>query len=183
MPYAYLAVAVVGAVAVALSYRPIRREPLTVVSFVLASWTSELALQNIVWQVIATALFIEFGALGSWAGWLGLAFAVVGWVGLVGLGVSGLRAADVTAAALAEVRSDAFPVPTQPTAPAWGRWWRVTRAIPMKSRAVQATRNVDYWGDGRPRHRLDVYRSRLVPRKSAGDGVRPRWWMGHRRQA
>jgi acetyl esterase/lipase len=163
VPYAYLAVTVIGLLAVALSYRPIRREPLTVVSFTLASWTSELAFQNIVWQIIATVLFIEFGALDAWAGWLGLAFAVAGWIGLVGLGVSGLRAADVTAAALAEVRSADFPVPTQPTAPTWGRWWRVTRAIPMKSRAVQISRNVDYWGDGRPRHRLDVYRSRLAP--------------------
>ena len=25
------------------------------------------------------------------------------------------------------------------------------------------TRNIDYWGDGNPRHRLDVYRSRLAP--------------------
>jgi acetyl esterase/lipase len=167
VPYAYLAVTVVGAVAVALSYRPIRREPLTIVSFVLASWTSELALQNIVWQMLATALFIAFGALDGWAGWLGLAFAVAGWIGLLGLGVAGFRAADVTAAALAEVRSDVFPVPAEPTDPSWGRWWRVTRAIPMKSRAVQVTRNVDYWGDGRPRHRLDVYRSRLVPRENA----------------
>jgi acetyl esterase/lipase len=167
VPYAYLAVTVVGALAVLLSYRPIRREPLTIVSFALASWTSELALQNIVWQVIATALFIEFGALNAWAGWLGLAIALSSWVGLVGLGVSGLRAADVTAAALAEVRSDGFPVPTQPTPAVWGRWWRVTRAIPMKSRAVQVTHNVDYWGDGRPRHRLDVYRSRLVLREKA----------------
>ena len=167
MPYVYLAVTVVGAVAVALSYRPIRREPFTIVSFVLASWTSELALQNIVWQMVATALFVEFGALNAWPGWLGLAIAVVGWIGLLGLGVAGLRAADVTAAALAEVRSDAFPVPVTPTDPTWGRWWRVTRAIPMKSRAVRASRNVDYWGDGRPRHRLDVYRSRLVPREHA----------------
>ena len=167
MPFVYLAVTVVGAVAVALSYRPIRREPFTIVSFVLASWTSELALQNIVWQMVATALFVEFGALNAWPGWLGLAIAVVGWIGLLGLGVAGLRAVDVTAAALAEVRSDAFPVPVTPTDPTWGRWWRVTRAIPMKSRAVRATRNVDYWGDGRPRHRLDVYRSRLVPREHA----------------
>jgi acetyl esterase/lipase len=167
VPYAYLAVTVVGALAVALSYRPIRREPLTVVSFVMASWTSELAIQNIVWQMIATALFIEFGALDSWAGWLGLAFAVTGWIGLTGLALAGLRAADVTAAALAEVRSDAFPVPPRPTQPTWGRWWRVTRAIPVKSRAVDVTRNVDYWGDGHPRHRLDVYRSRLVPRERA----------------
>ena len=167
MPYVYLAVTVVGAVAVALSYRPIRREPFTIVSFVMASWTSELALQNIVWQLVATALFITFGALDAWAGWLGLAFAVAGWIGLLGLGVAGLRAADVTAAALAEVRSDGFPVPAKPSEPTWGRWWRVTRAIPMKSRAVRMTRNIDYWGDGRPRHRLDVYQSRLVPRDNA----------------
>jgi acetyl esterase/lipase len=167
VPYAYLAVTVVGALAVALSYRPIRREPLTLFSFAMASWTGELAIQNIVWQIIATALFIEFGALDNWAGWLGLAFAVTGWIGLAGLAVAGLRAADVTAAALAEVRSDAFPVPGQPTRPTWGRWWRVTRAIPVKSRAVEVTRNVDYWGDGHPRHRLDVYRSRLVPRERA----------------
>jgi acetyl esterase/lipase len=37
----------------------------------------------------------------------------------------------------------------------------------MKSRAVEATTNVDYWGDGLPRHRLDVYRSRLVRREKA----------------
>src|SRR3974390_3092271 len=101
VPYAYLAVTVVGAVAVALSYRPIRREPFTVFSFVMASWTSELALQNIAWQLVATAIFIEFGALDAWAGWLGLAFAVAGWIGLLGLGVAGLRAAGVPAAALA----------------------------------------------------------------------------------
>jgi acetyl esterase/lipase len=162
VPYAFLAVTFVGVVAVALAYRPIRREPLTVVSFACAWIAGELAFQNIVWQLIATAVFIEFGALHGWAGWLGLGFAVVGWIGLVGLGVAGRRAIDVTAAALDEVRTAAFPVPATPTDPTWGRWWRVTRAIPFKSRAVQATRNVDYWGDGRPRHRLDVYRSRLA---------------------
>jgi acetyl esterase/lipase len=185
VPYAYLAVTIVGAIAVALTYRPIRREPLTIVSFVMASWTGELAIQNIVWQLLATALFIQFGALDAWAGWLGLAFAVAGWAGLVGLAVSGLGAAEITAEALADVRSDTFPVPTQRTVPTWGRWWRVTRAIPMKSRAVQETHNVDYWGDGRPRHRLDIYRSRLVPRENApvvvyvhGGG----WVIGNKRE-
>ena len=162
MPYAYLAVALVGAASVGLAYRPVRREPLSLVSFIWASWTSEFAFQTIVWQVAATIVFIAFGALDGWAGWLGLCFAVAGWIGLVGLGVVGVRAADVTAAALAEVRSDALPVPTVPTPPTWGRWWRVTRAIPLKSRAIKASRNIDYWGDGRRRHRLDVYRSALV---------------------
>ena len=162
MPYAFLAVSLVGAAAVALAYRPIRREPFTVVSFVAGWIAGELAFQNIVWQVIATVLFVSYGALAGWAGWLGLAVAALGWVGLVGLGIAGLRARQVTTAALAEVRSPSFPVPAEPTASTWGRWWRVTRAIPLKSRAVEATTNVDYWGDGSRYHRLDVYRSRLA---------------------
>jgi acetyl esterase/lipase len=163
VPYAFLIVTLVGAVAVVLAYRPIRREPFTVVSFSLAWIAGELAFQDIVWQMVAAGVFIWFGALDGWAGWLGLAVAVVDWVGLLGLGIAGLRTARVTAAALDDVRAQTFPVPTAPTAPMWGRWWRVTRAIPLRSRAVEATRDIDYWGDGIARHRLDVYRSRLAP--------------------
>ena len=162
VPYAFLIVTLVGALAVVLAYRPIRREPFTVLSFSMAWIAGELAFQNIVWQIAATAVFIAFGALDNWAGWLGLAVAVLDWVGLFGLGIAGRRAAGVTAGALAEVRSGAFPVPTEPTAPTWGRWWRVTRAIPLRSRAIETTRNIDYWGDGSTRHRLDVYRSGLA---------------------
>jgi acetyl esterase/lipase len=163
VPYAFLIVTLIGAVAVALAYRPIRREPFTMLSFACAWIAGELAFQNIVWQLVATGLFIWFGALENWAGWLGLAVAVVDWVGLIGLGIAGRRAGRVTAAALGEVRNDAFSIPTEPTAPTWGRWWRVTRAIPFRSRAVRMTRNIDYWGDGNRRHRLDVYQSRLAP--------------------
>jgi acetyl esterase/lipase len=163
VPYAFLIVTLIGAVAVALAYRPIRREPFTVLSFTCGWIAGELAFQNILWQAVATGLFIWAGALSNWAGWLALAVAVADWVGLIGLGVAGRRAARVTAAALTEVRTPAFPVPLQPTAPTWGRWWRVTRAIPFGSRAVRVTRNVDYWGDGTKRHRLDIYQSRLAP--------------------
>ena len=100
MPYAFLIVTLIGAVAVALAYRPIRREPFTVLSFTCGWIAGELAFQNIVWQMVATGLFIWFGALSNWAGWLGLAVAVVDWVGLIGLGIAGRRAAGVTAAAL-----------------------------------------------------------------------------------
>ena len=167
MPYAFLAVTLVGAIAVAFAYRPIRREPFSIVSFAFAWIAGELAFQNIVWQVVATVVFVEFGALDGWAGWLGLAIAVVDWFGLFGLGLAGLRASDVAAAALDEVRTEAFPIPPAPTDPTWGRWWRVTRAIPFKSRAVQATRNLDYSGDHTRRHRLDIYRSRLAPPEQA----------------
>ncbi len=167
MPYAFLIVTLVGAAAVTLAYRPIRREPFTVVSFASAWIAGELAFQNIVWQMVATAIFISFGALEGWAGWLGLAVAVADWVGLLGLGIAGRRAAGVTAAALDDVRTDAFPVPREPTAPTWGRWWRVTRAIPFRSCAVQTISNIDYWGDGIRRHRLDIYHSRPAPPERA----------------
>ena len=181
MPYAFLIVTLVGAAAVTLAYRPIRREPFTVVSFASAWIAGELAFQNIVWQMVATAIFISFGALEGWAGWLGLAVAVADWVGLLGLGIAGRRAAGVTAAALDDVRTDAFPVPREPTAPTWGRWWRVTRAIPFRSCAVQTISNIDYWGDGIRRHRLDVYHSLSRPaREGSGHGLRPRRGLGHR---
>ncbi len=185
VPYAFLIVTLVGAVAVVLAYRPIRREPLTVLSFSLSWIAGELAFQNIVWQMVAAGVFIWFGALDGWAGWLGLAVAVVDWVGLFGLGIAGHRTGCVTAAALDDVRAQRFPVPTEPTAPTWGRWWRVTRAIPFRSRAVEATTDIDYWGDGIARHRLDVYRSRLAPPDKAPVMVYIHggaWMIGDKRQ-
>jgi acetyl esterase/lipase len=159
VPYIYLAVTLVGALGVLLAYRPIRHEPLSVPSFFVGWLVGELAVQNILWEVAATVVFGLFGAFTGWAGWLGLAIALVSWAGLVGLALSGRRAATVVAAALDEVRSDDFPVPTETVAPSWGRWWRVTQAIPLKGRSVKITKNIDYWGDGHKRHRLDIYHS------------------------
>jgi acetyl esterase/lipase len=167
MPYVYLGVTLLGALTVLLAYHPIRREPWTIPSFVSGWLCGEVSLQNIVWQVAATVVFAVYGAFHTWAGWLGLAVAVVSWAGLVGLAVTGHRAARVVRAALDEVRSDAFPVPTASVAPTWGRWWRVTQALPLKSRSTEAIRNIDYWGDGISRHRLDIYRSRLAPPSGA----------------
>ena len=160
MPYLYLGVTIIGAVEVVLTYRPLRREPWSVPSFVVGWLVGELAVQNIVWQVAATVAFGLLGAFKGWAGWLGVAVAAFSWAGLVGLAITGRRAAHVVDAALAQVRSGNFPVPTEAAVPTWGRFWRVTRAFPLKGRSVLATRNIDYWGDGEPRHRLDIYRPR-----------------------
>ncbi len=167
MPYIYLGVTAVGALVVLLAYRPVRKEPLTVLSFACGWLGAEVSLQNIAWQVVATVIFGVFGAFGNWAGWLGLAIAIASWAGLVGLAVSGRRAAGVVTRALDEVRSAEFPVSTERTAPTWGRWWRVTQAIPLKGRSVDTVKNIDYWGDGTRRHRLDIYRSRLTPPAAA----------------
>jgi acetyl esterase/lipase len=167
VPYIYLGVTLLGAVGLLLAYHPIRREPLTVLSFVAGWLEAEVAIQNIVWQVAATVVFGVFGAFKGWAGFVGLGIAAVSWAGLAGLAISGRRASRVVAEALAEVRSDTFPVPTEPIAPTWGRWWRVTQAIPLKGRNVRTTRNLDYWGDGHRRHRLDIYHSRVAPEGGA----------------
>jgi acetyl esterase/lipase len=185
VPYIYLGVTLLGGLGVLLAFHPVRREPLTVLSFFFGWVEGELAIQNIVWQVAATVVFGLFGAFDSWAGWLGLAVAVTSWIGLAGLAVSGRRAAGVVAGALDEVRSEAFPVTSERVAPTWGRWWRLTQAIPLKGRSVSASRNIDYWGDGVKRHRLDIYRSRVSP--SAGAPVMVyihggAWVIGEKRE-
>ncbi len=167
MPYIYLGVTLLGAIGVLQAFQPIRREPFTVFSFFTGWLVGEVAIQNIVWQVAATGVFGVFGAFKNWAGWLGLAVAIVSWAGLVGLAISGRRAAGVVQGALDEVRSDAFVISTERVAPSWGRWWRVTQAIPLKGRAVRTVKNIDYWGDGIRRHRLDIYHSRVAPDSGA----------------
>ena len=185
MPYLYLGLTVLGAAAVLVTYHPVRQEPLSVPSFVVGWLVGELPIQNIVWQVAATVAFGLFGAFKGWAGWLGLAIAACSWAGLVGLAASGRRADRVVDAALAEVRSVDFPVPAEAAAPGWGRFWRVTRAIPLKGRSVLASKNIDYWGDGLRRHRLDIYRSRLTPPADAPVMVYIHggaWVMGEKRE-
>jgi acetyl esterase/lipase len=167
VPYAYLAVTVIGAVGVINAYRPLRWEALSVVTFFGGWLVGELALQNIVWQVGATVGFAVGGAFSAWPGWLGLAIALVSWCGLVGLAVSGHRAARVVADALeAGLGLSSGDKPEGPR-PTWGRWWRLTRAVPLRSRDIQLIKGIDYWGDGSHLHRLDVIRPRSI------DGAAP----------
>lgn len=185
MPYIYLGLTALGAIGVALTYRPLRREPWSIPSFVVGWLVGEAPLQSLVWQVIATVIFGVFGAFDGWAGWLGLALAVVSWAGLVGLAVSGRRATGVVQAALDQVRQPDFPVPAETVAPGWSSFWRITRAIPLKGRAVESVKGVDYWGDGERHHRLDIYRSRLTPPNGAPVMVYIHggaWVMGDKRE-
>ena len=165
MPFVYLGLSLLGAFCVLLTYHPLRQEPLSVPSFIIGFLIGEVPIQTIVWQVAATVVFALFGAFGGWAGWLGLAVSVVSWAGLLGLAVSGARAGRVVDAALAQVRDDDFPVPTDAVAASWERTWKVSRAVPLKGRSVGVTKNIDYWGDGDHRHRLDIYRARQPRRK------------------
>jgi acetyl esterase/lipase len=158
MPYAFLAVTAVGALAVVNAYRPMRREPLTVVSFFAGWLIGELPIQVIVVQAVATVVFGVYGAFDAWPGYVGLGLAVAVWAGLAGLAVSGRRASSVVAAALGDPEAGPLGPVRIPDDALWARWWRLTRAIPLRSRSVDLVKNVDYWGDGIRRHRLDVVR-------------------------
>ena len=188
MPFVFLGLATVGAIAVLLTYHPLRQEPLSVPSFIVGFLIGEVPIQTIVWQVAATVVFAVFGAFdgwAGWAGWLGLALSVISWAGLVGLAVSGRRAGHVVAAALAQVRHDDFPVPTGAVTAGWDRSWKVSRAIPLKGRSVGVTKNIDYWGDGDRRHRLDIYHARGTALQGAPVMVYIHggaWVMGEKRE-
>jgi acetyl esterase/lipase len=157
----YLIVAAVMALLVVNAWFPIRREPLSVVSFFLGWPAGELALQNIVVEVAIAAIFVTYGALHTWEGWAALAVSVAACAGLTGLAVVAYQSHEVVARALAEATGPSLWLPEsgmpRPRSK-WGRWWRLTQAVPLRGRHVSIIRNVDYWGDGIHRHRLDVVR-------------------------
>jgi acetyl esterase/lipase len=185
VPFVYLGLTVLGGLAVLVTYRPLRREPFSVPSFIIGFLVGEVPIQTIAWQAAATVVFAVFGAFNGWAGWLGLVIALASWAALCGLAVSGWRAKNVVAAALADVRADDFAVPPVAATPGWGPFWRVTRAIPLRGRSVEITKNVDYWGDGLRRHRLDIYRARSTAVEGAPVMVYIHggaWVMGEKRE-
>jgi len=164
---AYLAIMAVVALLVVNAYVPVRRDPLSGPSFFAGWLTGELAFQNIVVVAAVTVVFAVVGVLragAGWPGWAGLVLAALSAAGLAGLGRSGLRAHQVVAAALHDATGPPLELPEQLPAPTWGRWWRVTRAVPLAGRALETVRDLDYDGDGDRRHRLDVVRARgLAP--------------------
>ena len=116
--------------------------------------------------------FAVDGALHGWPGWVGLALAVGSVAGFVRLAVVAHRAGALVDAALdgatggAVGRRRGF----DPDA-AWNRWWRLVIAVPFRWRGIQRVRNIDYWGDGNYRHKLDI----LTPAGGAPRRARRSW--------
>ena len=168
VPYVLLILALVGVPFVVNTIWPPRWQPLAVVSFGAGWLTGELALQHIVWQVALIAGLSAAGALSGWAGWLGLGIAIVDWVALAWVALVGYRAKHVVAEALRATPAARYGSllsydtlsSEEDTSwrerPRWFRWWRVALGVPLGGRRIHAVRNIDYWGDGRHRHRLDI---------------------------
>jgi acetyl esterase/lipase len=167
--WAYLAVSLAGLLLVVNAFRPLRVTVFLVPSFFAAWYTGEMPVWHLVWQAAVTVAFAFAGAFGYWPGWLGLAVTLVAWAGLLSLARIGDRAQDILVRAEEEVP---LPPVAQLDLPASGRetmwrWQRLAYPLPRPARSVQVTKNIDYAGDGKRRHRLDIIRRRGQPPSSA----------------
>ncbi|MFD1858616.1 alpha/beta hydrolase [Aeromicrobium camelliae] len=159
MPWAYLIVVGVIALAVVLTLRPVRRRPLLArLSFYLAVGTGELPF--VVWWTLAalTALAAPGHRLLAWPGMLALALALLTAAGVVPILRRGLRAREVLEAALHDARLS----PARRPRP----WWRfVIWPWPTVPRAVRLVRDVAY--GPHPAQSFDYYVRRRRPGRRA----------------
>ena len=140
-------------------YAPVHREPWATASFVLGWTPSELPVHFAVLAVAGAAVFADAGALSGWPGWLGLALTAGSVAGLIGIAAVAARAGRVVDEALAGAFGSGVPPPIRP---AWSRWWRLVVAVPFRWLGITRVRNIDYWGDGNYRHKLDILNRRSV---------------------
>lgn len=185
MSWAFVALSILGALLTANALRPPQVNRLAGVSFPLGWLVSELPVHSLVLQLVGTAGFAAAGAFDgppAPAAFAGLALAGCSWCGLVVLAVSGARARRI----FDEILPAAEP-PEPPPVPAPAGVARLVRALPTRPRSVERIRDVDFAGDGKPFHRLDVFR-----RRDAGDDGSPRpvllylhggaWMIGDKRE-
>jgi acetyl esterase/lipase len=166
--WVFLAVSLVfGALAVN-ALHPVRREPFGVLSFAFGWIPSELPLQVGAVAIMAAVGIALEGGLAAWPGWLALAVVAGSWVGWIRLTVDAHRAGRVVAAALADAAAGGAPaIPSFDPVPAWNRWWRLVIAVPFRFWGIRRLKNIDYWGDGIGRHRLDILSRRPGPASGA----------------
>jgi acetyl esterase/lipase len=149
----YLAVAVWGSLFTLVSFRPPHRPGLFMAIGFFAAWlTTELAIVHLVLQIVFTVVFIWFGALSAWPGWVALALTIVSWCGLV----VAIRQANGTDNVFASALAEAFGIHDAQARIERRRIW-----LPFwfRRRGVERIKNLSYVEDTtRRRHRCDIYR-------------------------
>lgn len=167
VPILFLVVAAVGLLFTLNALRPLPFEPTSLAAF-LGGWlTSELPVHHIVWQAVATVVFVAAGALDSIEGWVALGLTTVSWTGLAVLVHRGRRAERVLERALAEALGDDHRERIPPKLSSAGsgitRWQRLVLPFHLRDPDVERIRDVPYVGDDLRAHRLDIYRHRSCP--------------------
>src|SRR5204863_535286 len=98
----YLILSVIGLLFTVNALRPLPFEATSLFAFFAGWLTSELPIHHIVWQAVATAVFIAAGALSAPAGWIGLVITAISWAGLLYLTVQSQRSEAVFERALVD---------------------------------------------------------------------------------
>ncbi|MCL4683135.1 alpha/beta hydrolase [Myxococcota bacterium] len=164
----FLLVCVIGAALVWNVFRPIRAGArLSAVSFFLGWLTGELALHHILWQGIATAVFVALGALDAWPGRLGLGIAGVSWIALLFHTLRGFEAGRVVERALSDGIGPEVAARTDTARhrlPASNLEWRTLLApFPIRHPGVERIRNIRYGRASAIDLYLDIYRPLDAP--------------------
>jgi acetyl esterase/lipase len=183
--WVFLAVSIAFAVLVVNAYLPVKREPFTVASFALGWIPGELPVQVAAFEVAAAAVLVLSGGLHGWPGWVGLVVAAGSVAGLAQLAVIAHRSGALVEEALDQASGGPIEVAGFDPAPLWNRWWRLVIAVPFRWHGIKRVKNIDYWGDGNYRHKLDV-----LTRRAVGTGRAPvlvyihggAWVIGDKRE-
>jgi acetyl esterase/lipase len=172
VPTAYLIVSIVGLLFTLNAVRPLRVPgrigAVGDLGEFFAAWlTNELAPYHLLWQVIATVVFIALGALDSWQGWLGLLLSFVSWAGIGLLITRSMKAKGVVEEALREALGVDYRDAIDPRfLEHEGRepkpWRQIVFPFVAVNPSVERVKNISYGPAGK-RNRLDVY----VPKQRA----------------
>ncbi|MGB5811601.1 MAG: alpha/beta hydrolase [Polyangiales bacterium] len=145
----FLAVSTIGALFTLNAFVPVRRIPALFVPSFFGSWlTAELALQHIVWQAIATVVFVELGAFRTLQGQVGMGVTLVSWGGLLTLFRAGGKARNAFDEALVDLPDaiDSLRLPGL----------QVALPFLFRRKGVRVVRNLVYREVGGRRLKLDV---------------------------
>ncbi len=149
MPWLFFGVSLIGAVFTLNAFMPVRRIPALFVPSFVGSWlTAELAVHHLVWQSIATVVFVEFGALSAWPGLVGLGITFASWMGLLLLFNDGRKTRHVFDEALVEL--------AEPGDTARLPFSQLVMPFLFRRRGVKVIRNVCYREAAGKSLRLDV---------------------------
>ena len=166
-PTLFLIVSIVGLLFTVNALRPLPLEVLSVPTFFAGWLTSELPFHHLVWQAIATGVFVANGALDGPAGWVGVLLTLVSWCGLAVLVARAQQTEPVCEEALRRslgvdyrARMAGRLVRDHGTVKAWRR---LILPFRMVDPDVEKIKDIAYVADGTRAHRLDVYRNRARP--------------------
>ena len=152
--------AALGAANTANALRPFSRNGLTAFPSFVAGWlTSELPLQTIAAQAMATGLYGKRRGFGSVASAAGLVATAASWAGLIALHRSAAKTGSALAAAF---ERDLAGIELPGVARSGVRPIEVVRPFEHGRRRFRLVRNTPYGDFGRRNH-LDVWRPRDLP--------------------